>query len=460
MSGVASKVAGRLQRSRSLSLTNLSSAPLLSGQAASATSGSSQSSAGLLSVQNDTNYNSLRRLHGSILNPRAPKIRHLNASHTLLMDLDKHIARVQELEEKVYGLELQLQMREAKKSVESVPSIITSDISNNRLKQCRLTEPERIAFQNRLREARKRSAELSKHQTAEEANILRGWHSKRLKTVVDGLLATADQSPRLLLPLPSQVEEDENQIFMSLNAIVDIANEQQNYPIMSSDSYLDQLQALMMERDRVAGQLEAARAKACHSDQMVLECQASLENLLHSATALNLELQSTSNYYRHYTQHSNLGSRQLQQQENSHSCPTSRRSSASDVWIYGPNPIFSPHQRAEEIQTSFELHFIQQMLHKMDISRVHAENNVAFAQRLATKYRQRLADGAVRMEEIEAGIDRLIELVNTENNTREMKANVKKLNVAICDGEDELSVEEEHLIEKKPLRCPTRMMEE
>ena len=40
-------------------------------------------------------YASVRHLHGSILNPRAPKIRHLNASHALLIDLDKHIAKVQ-----------------------------------------------------------------------------------------------------------------------------------------------------------------------------------------------------------------------------------------------------------------------------------------------------------------------------------------------------------------------------
>jgi hypothetical protein len=37
----------------------------------------------------------LRQMHGSILHPRAPKIRHLNASHTLLMDMEIHIQKVQ-----------------------------------------------------------------------------------------------------------------------------------------------------------------------------------------------------------------------------------------------------------------------------------------------------------------------------------------------------------------------------
>ena len=41
-----------------------------------------------------------------LLNPRAPKIRHLNASHSLLIEMEKHVRKVQELEHKVGEREL------------------------------------------------------------------------------------------------------------------------------------------------------------------------------------------------------------------------------------------------------------------------------------------------------------------------------------------------------------------
>merc|ERR1719347_1071987 len=46
------------------------------------------------------------------MNPRAPKIRHLNASHSLLIELEENVQKVQELEYKVLELEKQLQAKE------------------------------------------------------------------------------------------------------------------------------------------------------------------------------------------------------------------------------------------------------------------------------------------------------------------------------------------------------------
>merc|ERR1712008_144369 len=59
---------------------------------------------------------SRRHINMMILNPRASKIRYLNASHTLLVDLEKHVRKVQELEHKVHKLEAQLQMKEMVKA--------------------------------------------------------------------------------------------------------------------------------------------------------------------------------------------------------------------------------------------------------------------------------------------------------------------------------------------------------
>merc|ERR1711988_1372687 len=49
------------------------------------------------------------------MNPKAPKIRHLNASHPLLIELEENVQKVQELEYKVQELERQLQFRELMK---------------------------------------------------------------------------------------------------------------------------------------------------------------------------------------------------------------------------------------------------------------------------------------------------------------------------------------------------------
>merc|ERR1711962_1444965 len=49
------------------------------------------------------------------MNPKAPKIRHLNASHPLLIELEENVQKVQELEHKVLELERQLQFRELMK---------------------------------------------------------------------------------------------------------------------------------------------------------------------------------------------------------------------------------------------------------------------------------------------------------------------------------------------------------
>jgi len=52
-----------------------------------------------------------RDLHMMLLNPRAPKIRHLNASHSLFIDMDKDLVqKVQDLEAKVHEMEMQLQL--------------------------------------------------------------------------------------------------------------------------------------------------------------------------------------------------------------------------------------------------------------------------------------------------------------------------------------------------------------
>lgn len=369
MSGVASKLS-RLPRSRSFSEPR-------SGHLLDRSPGHLNSSL--------QRFNSVRYLHGSILNPRAPKIRHLNASHSLLIELDKHIAKVQELEHTVMELELQLQIREAQKAVESTLKPLP-DLIENRLKRSVITEEERTAFQNRLLAARKKAEQLAIKTTRQEANILRSWHSKKLKEVLDDLSSPQRTEVELkLLAAPSEVDEDENRIFSCLNSLVEIANE----PPELHNNYIEKLHELITERDNLKQFLEGLRTKLNRAVLTTDECLDSLTNIENSKTALSLEIQS-SKYY--------LGS-------------ILRRQNNNSMWIYGPNPIFSA-EKGLEISASFQNHFVQEMLKKMDLSQIHAEKNLVVATNLVDKYKQKLHTTTERLDSVESAIEAEVEVIN------------------------------------------------
>jgi len=346
--------------------------------------------------------NPIRRFHGSILHPRGSKIRHLNASHTLLVDLDRHIAKVQELEVKVWEMELQLQQREALKAelAKSLP-----DLQDKSLKTCLVTEEDRIAFQNRLLEAKRRADELSRKTSLEENNILRSWHSKRLKDVLDSMNDNSVVQLKFL-PTPSQIDEEDNNIFNCLNSLVDVANDQSACMFgSSSNSSVEVLKALIIERENLKQCLENTRLKLGKSDEVREECNQSIHNIQNSMAALHLQIQS-SQYY--------LGS-------------ILRKENTNSIWIYGPNPIFS-RMREVEINSSFENQFVAEILKKMEISRLHAETNLALTQTITRRYKKRLNKISSRLQETNSRIENQVELVTMENES----AHIKVLET-VCD---------------------------
>jgi len=357
---------------------------------------------------------SIRQFHGCILHPRGSKIRHLNASHTLLVDLDKHIAKVQELEVKVWELELQLQRREALRAAQAKP---LPEIQDKSLKRCLVSEEERIAFQNRLLEAKRRADELSRKTSLEENNILRNWHSKRLKDALDSMNVVSTTELKFL-PSPPQIDEEDNNIFNCLNSLVEVANlESACEAESSSNSSVEVLKALIIERENLKQYLENTRLKLEKSEEVMDECNQSIQNIQNSMTALHLQLQS-SQYY--------LGS-------------VLRKENANSIWIYGPNPIFSRHEcsyllgcrdrmREIEMGTSFENQFVTEILKKMEISRLHAENNLALTQTLTRRYKKRLDKISSRLQDTNSRIENQVELVNAENDT----AHVQVLE-SVCD---------------------------
>merc|ERR1711983_404347 len=95
-----------------------------------------------------------RNLNLMVLHPRAPKIRHLNASHTLLIELDENVKKVQDLENKVIELEKQLQWKEILKKKDFSQAVQKTQEVKEAAAAAKpvLSEEEQVAFRLRLEE--------------------------------------------------------------------------------------------------------------------------------------------------------------------------------------------------------------------------------------------------------------------------------------------------------------------
>merc|ERR1719342_919204 len=94
------------------------------------------------------------------MNPKAPKIRHLNASHPLLIELEENVQKVQELEYKVLELERQLQFRELMKKQQR-PTEKVEPLNTVKQHKTVVTKEDELAFRKRLEEAKKKAELLS-----------------------------------------------------------------------------------------------------------------------------------------------------------------------------------------------------------------------------------------------------------------------------------------------------------
>jgi len=351
---------------------------------------------------------SLRQMHGCILHPRAPKIRHLNASHTLLMDMEEHIQKVQELENKVLELEQRLQLREANKTTAqplSSASFIRTELSAGGL----VSEAEQAAFQQRLREARQKAEVLAAKRSEEENNILRSWHSKRLRQALESLSAPSDpQNSLKLLANPDQSATEESLIFSSLDAMVNMANITTATNTISSISQqteenfehaIEKLKSLIVDKENSKICLEGVKSKLRKASDTCDQCLAVLAHVQASRRQLQTDIALSQSVL------SSLQSGRARQR-----CP-------SLLWVYGPNPLFAG-ARDVELDQSLRNQFVVAMQQKLDISQIHAEINLSTAQHLVRKYSARSEHLSRQLETakeaIEAQIRRLTALRPSE----------------------------------------------
>merc|ERR1712142_261472 len=131
---------------------------------------------------------SVRNLNLVVMHPRAPKIRHLNASTALLIELEENVKKVQDLENTVVQLEKQLQWREIIKKA-AVVQEATKLEAKILPKPAKISEEEQMAFRQRLEDAKRKSEQMSMKRDEQEAEILRdefrSWHQKKLRVTID-----------------------------------------------------------------------------------------------------------------------------------------------------------------------------------------------------------------------------------------------------------------------------------
>jgi len=321
-----------------------------------------------------------------ILNPRATKIRYLNASHTLLIDLEKHVRKVQELEYKVHELERQLQLREMMKTGVAGTAVEQEQRELKRMERESMSEEARENFANRLTAARKKCEEQAAKRAQEEANILRSWHMKRLGTAIDKL-SQVPETELMLLPGDSPVTEKDlaaaNAMLASLEGLVDMVN---------PTDEVERLRTLLEEKDNLRKLIEELEAKEVHINGTLEECR----NALHNVNAARIKVSANLKMCESLLgTMENLGQKRKRQ----------------DLFVFGPNPIFSS---AKEVELSYSVsnQCVVEMLKELDISRAVALKNLQSARECRSKHIENRTQIEENLQLIQRTIENQIEAVN------------------------------------------------
>merc|ERR1711913_278058 len=229
-----------------------------------------------------------------VMNPRGPKIRHLNASNPLLIELEENVQKVQELEHKVLELEKQLQMKELlrkhQKSVEKVKEMKTKaeTLSTAKHQSSPISKEEELAFRKRLEEAKKKAEMLSMKRNEKEAEIMRSYQQNKLILTINQLSKVSEEEGIKLLDKPAAVDENVA-LFSDIEALVDLVH------YMPDRSALDEeflkLQEMLTERDSLVKLFSEIQEKY---DQTLLTIT-EVQNTISSVNAVKIKLHANLN---------------------------------------------------------------------------------------------------------------------------------------------------------------------
>jgi len=340
----------------------------------------------------------VRNLNLMLLNPRAPKIRHLNASHSLLIEMEKHVRKVQELESKVHELEMQLQLKELVKTHNVINQAWQAEKDVQKIKEQQthssVSEEAQAAFQERLAAAKKKAEQLSLKRAEEEANILRSWHQKRLQKAIDHLSQIPEDDVIKLLPQPSDTKTSQdvelnNNLILGLEALVDFAN----VPVTPSlQDEVDKLRQLLEERDNLKKLGEDIDIKENQTKITLEDCQNTLFSVNAARVKLNANLKMSKTL--------------LTTMQN-----VEKQRKVHNMFVFGPNPIFSS-AREYEMTYSISNQFVIEMLKELDISYLVAERNLISAKECRAKYQENKSQIEESLQLVKETIEMQISKVN------------------------------------------------
>jgi hypothetical protein len=339
----------------------------------------------------------VRHLNVMLLNPRAPKIRHLNASHSLLIEMEKHVRKVQELEYKVHELEMQLQLKELVKAHTMISQALQSEnVVAERKERAAVSEEEQKAFAIRLKEARRKAEQLSAKRDRQEADILRSWQMKKLGSTIDKM-SQSPESEVVFLPEQSEVSEKDLACHADmLHGIENLIN------FAHPADEVANLMVLLEERDNLRKLIEDIEAKENQTNATVEECKNTLYNVNASRTKVNANLKMSETFF-----------------DKMQTLEAKRRN--NNIFVFGPNPIFSS---AKEVELNYSIsnEFVINMLKELDITHIIAEKNLKSARECRMKYEENRAQMEESLQLVQETINMQIETVNeTKTDVKDVK---------------------------------------
>lgn len=326
-----------------------------------------------------------------VMNPRGPKIRHLNASNPLMIELEENVKKVQELEYKVLELEKQLQMKELlrkqQKSVEKVKEMKAKAETLARATTAKhppspISQEEELAFRKRLEEAKKKAAMLSMKQNEKEAEIMRSYQQNKLMLTIAQLSKISEEEGIKLLDKPAAVNENVA-LFSDIEALVDLVHH------MPDRSALDEeflkLQEMLAERDSLVKLFSEIKEKY---DQTLLTIT-EVQNTISNVNAVKIKLHANLN----------LSTPVLKVMQGLES-----RRKNQNIFVFGPNPIF--HSAKEmEIDYSINNQYVIEMLKELDMTSLVAGNNLKSAKECKRKYKASYSQVGESLQTLQESID-------------------------------------------------------
>merc|ERR1719273_1876713 len=323
-----------------------------------------------------------------VMNRRGPKIRHLNASNPLLIELEENVQKVQELEYKVLELEKQLQMKELlrkqQKSLEKVREMKTKaeTLATAKHQTSPISEEEELAFRKRLEEAKKKAEMLSMKRNETETEIMRSYQQNKLMLTINQLSKISEEDGMKLLDKPAAVNENVA-LFSDIEALVDLVH---NMPDRSAlDEEFLKLQEMLTERDSLV--------------KLFSEIQEKYEQTLLTITEVHQTITSVNAVKIKLHANLNMSTSVLKVMQSLES-----RRKNQNIFVFGPNPIF--HSAKEmEIDYSINNQYVIEMLKELDMTSLVAENNLKAAKECKRKYKASCAEVGESLQTLQETID-------------------------------------------------------